>query len=57
MQDVSSKNIFEEGNIPRLILKFSIPAILGGLINALYNIADQVFIGQKSVYLEMQQQM
>ena len=47
MQDVSSKNIFEEGNIPRLILKFSIPAILGGLINALYNIADQVFIGQK----------
>lgn len=32
--------------IGTLIWKFSIPAIISGLISALYNIVDQIFIGQ-----------
>lgn len=31
--------------IPRLILRFALPATLGVLANALYNIVDRVFIG------------
>ncbi|WP_099187744.1 MATE family efflux transporter [Tepidibacter mesophilus] len=36
------------GNYPmnKLLLKFSIPAIIGMLVNALYNIADGIFIGK-----------
>lgn len=30
----------------KLILKFAIPAIIGFLVNAAYNIVDQIFIGQ-----------
>ena len=33
-------------SIPRLIARFAIPAIISGLVNALYNIVDQIFIGQ-----------
>ncbi|NLK97898.1 MAG: MATE family efflux transporter [Epulopiscium sp.] len=32
--------------IGTLLLKFSIPAIVGMLVNALYNIVDRIFIGQ-----------
>lgn len=32
--------------IPSLLLSFSIPAIIGMLVNALYNIVDRIFIGQ-----------
>jgi putative MATE family efflux protein len=35
-----------EGSIPRLLAAFSIPAIVGLLAQALYNIVDRVFIGQ-----------
>jgi putative MATE family efflux protein len=34
-----------EGSIPRLLLQFSIPAIVGMMVNALYNVVDRVFIG------------
>jgi putative MATE family efflux protein len=34
-----------EGSIPRLLLKFSIPAVVGMLVNALYNVVDRIFIG------------
>ena len=30
----------------RLLIKFSIPAIVGMLVNALYNIVDRIFIGR-----------
>ena len=30
----------------RLLAKFAIPAIISMLVNALYNIVDQIFIGQ-----------
>lgn len=41
----SSNNILETENINRLILKFSLPSVIGMLVTSLYNIIDQVFIG------------
>ncbi|MEL7565926.1 MAG: MATE family efflux transporter [Dehalobacterium sp.] len=35
-----------EDNILQLLLKFSIPAIVGMLVQALYNVVDRIFIGQ-----------
>ena len=32
--------------VGRLLLKFSIPAIIGMLVNAIYNIVDRIYIGQ-----------
>ncbi|MBK5239694.1 MATE family efflux transporter [Clostridium sp.] len=40
-----SKQLGEE-NIGKLLMKFSIPAIVGMLVNALYNIVDRIFIGR-----------
>lgn len=34
--------------ISKLLLKFSIPCIMALLISSLYNIVDQIFIGQGS---------
>lgn len=39
-----SKLLGEE-NVGKLLLKFSIPAITGMLVNALYNIVDRIFVG------------
>lgn len=35
-----------EGGIGRLLLKFSLPAITGMLVNALYNVVDRIFVGR-----------
>lgn len=45
MSDVN-KNPLGELPITKLILKFSIPATISMLVGALYNIVDQIFIGQ-----------
>lgn len=37
--------------IGKLLLKFSVPCVLSMLVNALYNIVDQIFIGQSVGYL------
>ncbi len=34
-----------ESKVIKLLIKFSIPAIIGMLVNALYNIVDRIFIG------------
>lgn len=34
-----------EDSIGRLLVKFSVPAIIGMLVNALYNIVDRIFVG------------
>ncbi len=34
-----------EEKISRLLLRFSVPAIVGMLVNALYNVVDRIFIG------------
>ena len=41
----SSKQLGEE-SIGKLLWKFSIPAIVGMLVNALYNIIDRIFVGR-----------
>lgn len=33
--------------IEKLILKYSLPAIASSLVSSLYNIVDQIFVGQK----------
>lgn len=35
-----------EGSIPKLLLKFSLPAIVGMLVNALYSVIDSAFVGR-----------
>lgn len=45
------ENILGSEKISKLIRKFSIPCILSLLVNSLYNIVDQIFIGQKVGYL------
>lgn len=35
-----------EGQISELLIKFSLPAIVGMLVNALYNVVDRVFVGR-----------
>lgn len=40
-----TKELAESG-IPQLMLKYFIPAFIGVVVNALYNIVDRIFIGQ-----------
>ncbi len=44
-------NILGKEKIGKLIRKFSIPCIISMLVNSLYNIVDQIFIGQGVGYL------
>lgn len=39
------ENILGTENIKKLMIKFSIPCIISLLVNSLYNIVDQIFIG------------
>ena len=45
------ENILGREKIGKLMLKFSIPCIISMLVNSLYNIVDQVFIGWGVGYL------
>ena len=45
------ENILGTEKISKLILKFSIPSIISMVVNALYNIVDQIFIGRGVGYL------
>ena len=40
------QNHLGEESIGKLLLKYSIPAIIGMLVNAIYNIVDRMFIGR-----------
>lgn len=42
--NASERMEFEK--IPKLLLKFSLPAIVGMLVSALYNIVDSIFVGR-----------
>ncbi len=46
---MQQNSYFVEGKISKLLLKFSIPCVLSLLISALYNIVDQIFIGNSNV--------
>lgn len=41
--------VLGEETIPKLLLKFSVPCVMGLLISALYNIVDQIFIGNSEL--------
>lgn len=42
-----NKNLeMQDEKISKLLWKFSLPAIIGMLVNALYNIIDRIFVGQ-----------
>lgn len=45
------ENILGTEKIGKLIRKFSIPCIISLVVNSLYNIVDQIFIGQGVGYL------
>lgn len=45
----SSKEMLDLSNakVTDLIRKFALPAIMSSLVGSIYNIADQIFVGQK----------
>lgn len=43
---MSRSEQMSSGSIAKLLLKYSLPAIIGMLVNALYNIVDSIFVGQ-----------
>ena len=46
MSQNNSLAMFENETIGKLMLKFSLPAIASMVVNSIYNIVDQIFIGQ-----------
>ncbi|MEG0377886.1 MAG: MATE family efflux transporter, partial [Eubacterium sp.] len=46
-----TENILGTGSIGKLIATFAIPSVIAMLVNALYNIVDQIFIGHRVGYL------
>ena len=47
----TKKHYLAEEPLGKLLLKFSVPCVLSMLVSALYNIVDQIFIGQGVGYL------
>jgi len=45
------KNPMGEKSIPKLLASLAVPAVIANLVNALYNIVDQIFIGHTVGYL------
>ena len=45
-ENIKQGNPLAEEKIGRLIARFAVPAIISMLVSALYNIVDQIFIGQ-----------
>lgn len=51
-ENVNEKsNLMGTKSIPKLLLSLAIPAIIANLVNSLYNIVDQIFIGHGVGYL------
>lgn len=48
---LKNENIMEYEPIGKLLRKFAIPSIIAMLVNSIYNIVDQIFIGQGVGYL------
>ncbi len=44
-------NFLAEAPVGKLLVKFAVPCVLFLLVSALYNIVDQIFIGQSVGYL------
>lgn len=50
-EKIRTRNPLGYQPIGRLLMKFAIPSVVSMLVNALYNIVDQIFIGQGVGYL------
>lgn len=46
-----SQNPMESENLKKLIIKFAVPCVIAMVVSALYNIVDQIFIGQGVGYI------
>ena len=51
IEDSIPTNPLKDEKIGKLLLRFSVPCVLSLLVSALYNIVDQIFIGQGVGYL------
>lgn len=49
MEQTNQNRMLGEEKISKLLMKFSIPCILSLLISALYNIVDQIFVGNSEL--------
>ena len=49
MEQNENSQFLGEGKISKLMLKFSIPCVLSLLVSALYNIVDQIFVGNSEL--------
>lgn len=49
MSQSESTRFLGEGKISKLMLKFSVPCVLSLLVSALYNIVDQIFVGNSEL--------
>lgn len=49
MENSQENRILGDEKISKLLLKFSVPCVMGLLISALYNIVDQIFIGNSEL--------
>lgn len=47
----ASENSLATGSIGKLMVRFAVPSVTAMLVNALYNIVDQIFIGRGVGYL------
>ena len=48
---VKEQNPLGTRPIPQMLLSLAVPAVIANLVNAVYNIVDQIFIGNKIGYL------
>ena len=51
MPPISENNPLGEKPVGRLLIQYAIPSIISTLLSSLYNIIDQIFIGQRIGYL------
>ena len=49
MEKLGENKYLGEEKISRLLIKFSVPCVMGLLISAFYNIVDQIFIGNSEL--------
>ena len=49
MENMEQNQFLGEAKVSKLLLKFSIPCVLSLLISALYNIVDQIFVGNSEL--------
>ena len=51
MANMTMQNPLGEKPVGRLLIQYAIPSIVSTLLSSLYNIVDQIFIGQRIGYL------